>query len=351
MILFIRANSASSILMPNDTTLTKKSGTWLADPGVVRAASTDPVLAPLEELGVIAAQGPDAVPFLQTQLTNDLQHLIVGHLQLNGYCTPKGRLIAVFDCWRNTEAVFLQLPQEILPSVLKRLSMFVLRSKVKLVDASSEWACRAVFGSGAAGSLARAGLSPPEVGQTHVTGATLVARLRDSPHICERFVVLAPRADMSAIEERLRALRQVDAAAWWWSQIDAGIPNVFAATQEKFVPQMINLEVLGGVNFKKGCYPGQEIVARSQYLGKLRRRMAIAHCAGETHAGADVYALGAEQPIGTVVMAATGPHGGMGLLFEAPADRTADAVLLANAPDGPKLDLRSLPYELFDPTA
>jgi len=351
MILFMQTNSASSILMPNDTTLTKNSGTWLAEPGVVRAASTLPVLAPLDELGVIAAQGPDAVPFLQTQLTNDLQHLIVGHLHLNGYCTPKGRLIAVFDCWRNAETVFLQLPQEILPSVLKRLSMFVLRSKVKLVDASADWACRAVFGSGAGGSLARAGLSPPEVGQTHVTGASLVARLRDSPHICERFLMLAPRADLSGIEDRLRTLRHVDAAAWWWSQIDAGIPNVFAATQEKFVPQMINLEVLGAVDFKKGCYPGQEIVARSQYLGKLRRRMAIAHTAGETRAAADVYALGSEQPVGTVVMAASAPYGGMDLLFEAPADRTVDAVLLANAPDGPKLNVRALPYALFDPTA
>jgi tRNA-modifying protein YgfZ len=115
---------------------------------------------------------------------------------------------------------------------------------------------------------------------------------------------------------------------------------------------MINLEVLGGVSFKKGCYPGQEIVARSQYLGKLRRRMAIAHIAGETRAAADVYARGSEQPVGSVVMAASAPDGGMDLLFEAPVDRTTDgAVLLANSGDGPTLDLRPLPYTLFDPTA
>jgi tRNA-modifying protein YgfZ len=351
MILFIHVNAASSILMPNDTTLANSSGTWLAEAAVVGAASAAPVLAPLEELGVIAAHGPDAVPFLQTQLTNDLQHLVVGHLQLDGYCTPKGRLIAVFDCWRNTESVFLQLPREILPAVLKRLSMFVLRAKVKLVDATPDWACRAVFGAGAAGSLARAGLSPPEVGQTHLTGAVLVARLRDSPRIGERFLVLVPRADAQGLHDRLRAVRSVDPAAWWWSQIDAGIANVFAATQEKFVPQMINFEVLGGVNFKKGCYPGQEIVARSQYLGKLRRRMAIAHIDGETRAAADVYARGEAQPVGTVVMTASAPYGGMDLLFEAPVDRTAEAVLLANSPDGPRLDVRALPYALFDPTA
>jgi hypothetical protein len=337
--------------MPNDATLTTAPGSWRAEPAAVRSAIGAAVRAQLDELGVIAARGPDAVAFLQTQLTNDLQHLGVAHVQLNGYCTPKGRLIAVFDCWRNADAVFLQLPREILPSVLKRLSMYVLRAKVKLTDASAEWSCVAVFGPGAAAHLASAGLPPPEVGQTHATGATLVVRLRDSPRIPERFLVLAPGADAQVLGTRLRALPVVDAGAWWWSQIDAGVANVFAPTQEKFVPQMINLEVLGGVSFKKGCYPGQEIVARSQYLGKLRRRMAIARIDGETHAGADIYAQGAEQPVGTVVLAASGPAGGMDILFEAPVDRTSDAVLLANAAQGPRLDVRPLPYALFDPTA
>ncbi|MCX8005374.1 MAG: folate-binding protein, partial [Burkholderiaceae bacterium] len=138
--------------------------------------------------------------------------------------------------------------------------------------------------------------------------------------------------------------------SWWWTQIDAAIPQVFAATVERFVPQMINLDVLGAVNFKKGCYPGQEVVARSQYLGKLRRRMHLAHVAGETRAGADVFAAGSEQPVGTVVMAATAPQGGMDLLFECPLDRLQDP-LFANAPQGPPLALRPLPYELVDPTA
>jgi hypothetical protein len=337
--------------MPNETMLRTAPGSWFADAAQIRAPLSMPVVTSLDELGVIAANGPDAVAFLQTQLTNDLEHLVVGHLQLNGYCTPKGRLIAVFDGWRNTDTVFLQLPREILPVVLKRLSMFVLRAKVRLSDASADWACLAVLGAGAATSLARAGLPPPEVGQTHPSGTTLVARLRDSPHIPERFLLLLPRADLATVQGRLAGLRAVDAAAWWWSQIDAGIANVFAPTQEKFVPQMINFEVLGGVSFKKGCYPGQEIVARSQYLGKLRRRMAIAHVEGETRAGADVYAQGDGQPVGTVVMAASAPDGGMDFLFEAPVDRTADAVLLANTPDGPRLDVRPLPYTLFDPTA
>lgn len=350
MILSTSGKQAAIRLMPNDTTVTAASGSWRADPAEIAAARATAAIATLDELGVIAARGDDAVAFLQAQLTNDLQHLAVGRLQLNGYCSAKGRLLAVFDCWRNADTVFLQLPREILPAVQKRLSMFVLRAKVALSDASSQWTCSSVFGPGAASALAHAGLSPPEVGQTHATGATLVTRLRDSPHVPERFLVVAPTSAPPVLE-RLNATRRTDAAAWWWSQIDAGIGNVFAPTQEKFVPQMINLEVLGGVSFKKGCYPGQEIVARSQYLGKLRRRMAIAHATGETTAGADVYARGVEQPIGTVVMAATAPDGGMDLLFEAPVDRTTAAVLLANTADGPMLDVRALPYALFDPTA
>lgn len=337
--------------MQTDTTLAAMSGSWIAATDSVRAASEGPVVADLTELGVIAVHGPDAVAFLQSQLTNDLQHLVVGQLQLNGYCTAKGRLLAVFDCWLTADGVFLQLPREILAPVLKRLSMFVLRAKAKLVDASDEWSTAAVFGPGASASLGRAGLSPPEVGQTHVTGATVLAHLRDSPRVAERFLVLAPRAESTALRARLQGVRPVEAAAWWWTQIDAGIATVFASTQEKFVPQMINLEVLGGVSFKKGCYPGQEVVARSQYLGKLRRRMAIAHIDGETHAGADVFALNDAQAIGTVAMAATAPGGGMDLLFEAPVDRASSAVLLANTPDGPRLDVRALPYALFDPTA
>jgi folate-binding protein YgfZ len=337
--------------MPHDAALSAASGTWLSERETVRAALAAPVVADLAEFGVIAARGADVVAFLQGQLTNDVQHLAVGHLQLDGYCSPKGRLLAVFDCWRDAEGAYLQLPREILAPVLKRLSMFVLRAKVKLDDASSQWSCHAVFGPGASALLGHSGLAPPDVGRTHASGGVLVARLRDSPRVPERYLVLEPVGHEQALRPHLNDARHVAPAAWWWTQVDAAQPNVFAATQEKFVPQMINFEVLGGVNFKKGCFPGQEVVARSQYLGKLRRRMGVAHIDGETRAGADVFADGAEQPVGTVVMAASAPDGGMDLLFEAPIDQVAGATLRTMQNDGPTLDVRPLPYELFDPTA
>jgi folate-binding protein YgfZ len=144
-------------------------------------------------------------------------------------------------------------------------------------------------------------------------------------------------------------VERVTSDRWWLSEIEAAVPTVFAATQEKFVPQMINFEVLGGVDFKKGCYPGQEIVARSQYLGKLKRRMNVAHAdAANVQAAADVFAAGSEQPVGTVVMAAP-TSAGSELLFEAPLDRTEGSLHLRGA-DGPLLTVRPLPYVLFDPT-
>jgi tRNA-modifying protein YgfZ len=337
--------------MNDAVALNTGAGTWLAAPGAVRTVLDRASAVPLDELGVIAVRGADAVAFLHTQLTNDVEHLAAGHLILAGYCSPKGRLLALFDCWRIADTVYLQLPREILPAVQKRLAMFVLRAKAQLEDVSGQVLCLALIGPGAAAALASAGFTAPAAGQSHAAGSVLVARLRDAPAVAERFMVLAPAADMDTLGTSLRALNAAPAAAWWWSQIDAGIANVFAATQERFVPQMINLEVIGGVNFKKGCYPGQEVVARSQYLGKLRRRMAIAHVDGETHAGANIFVRGTAEAVGTVVMAASAPQGGMDLLFEAPVDRTAGPALLANAADGPRLDVRALPYTLFDPTA
>ena len=128
------------------------------------------------------------------------------------------------------------------------------------------------------------------------------------------------------------------------------MPAVFAETQELFVPQAVNLEVLGGVDFRKGCYPGQEVVARSQYLGKLRRRMFLAH-GSAIGAEADIFQDGATEPVGRIVLAAGAPAGGWDLLFECPTDRAAGASLRAGGADAAPLQLRDLPYQLFDPTA
>ena len=327
-------------------------GAFAASPADLDALQRGPVLARLADLGCIRVEGPDALAFLQSQLTNDVAHLPTSALQLNAYCTPKGRLLATFHQWRDGDAVLLQLPREILGPVMKRLSMFVLRSKVKLVDVSSGHVAYGLIGPQAVDTLHAAGIDAPDaVWTSSIQNGLRASRMPPPAATNARFLLDVPAG--AALPPAIAALPAVAAAAWWWSEIVAAVPTVFAATQERFVPQMINFEVLGGVNFKKGCYPGQEIVARSQYLGKLKRRMQVGHA--ETieppAAGADVFHSGQPEPVGTVVMSALAPEGGVDLLFELPIDRLDSGTLHLDARDGPRIDVRALPYVLFDPTA
>ena len=329
--------------MPNDT-----------DPHARAAATENPAAqtacaaVPLPELGVIAVSGADAVAFLQAQLTNDVARLGAAEMQLNGYCTAKGRLLATFQQWRQGDDVMLRLPREILPPVMKRLSMFVLRAKVRLADASDAWRTTGLLG--AADLAQRAGVELPATPWTGIVfGDARIDRVPDADGT-DRFLLTAPA--QSPLPAWCADLPRLPSSAWWRSEVEAAVPTVFAATQEKFVPQMINLEVLGGVSFKKGCYPGQEVVARSQYLGKLKRRMQRAHVDhAEVAIAGDVYHSGEQQPVGTIVLAAASPRGGTDLLFEAPIDRLQSGSLHLVSPTGPALGLRGLPYELFDPTA
>jgi folate-binding protein YgfZ len=337
--------------MATDLSAPLQAGTWLCERNDVAACLTQPVAVSIDELGVIAVEGADAASFLHAQLTNDVAHLDTRRLQLNGYCSAKGRLYAVFNNWRDADAIYLQLPREILPAVMRRLSMFVLRAKAKLRDASGEWANMAVIGPGSSAALARIAAELPDAGSSApLADGGRVARIPVSPQVGERFLLLARAPVSTELLDALAALKKVPSGVYWWTQVDAAIPSVFAATSEKFVPQMINLEVLGGVNFRKGCYPGQEVVARSQYLGKLRRRMQIGHTDAVACAGADVYVAHEEAPIGTIVMAASAPQGGMDVLFECPAERAVGALHLDSS-SGPALTTRPLPYALVDVTA
>lgn len=306
--------------------------------------------AALGHWGVITAEGPDAAHFLHGQLTQDIDHLDAAHARPAGFCSPKGRLLASFVVWRpSPETVHLACSAEVLPAVLKRLSMFVLRAKVKLADASEAWSTSGLLG---AGVPARAvGVQLPTAPWTGAaSGDARIDRVPGSAEAPDRWLLTTPVG--AALPAWCAELDVLPSSAWWWTEVEAGVPTVFAATQEKFVPQMINFEVLGGVNFRKGCYPGQEVVARSQYLGKLKRRMQRAHTdASGVAIAADVYRAGEEQPIGTVVLAAPSPRGGTDLLFEAPIDRLESGTLHVGSAGNSPLELRGLPYELFDPTA
>ena len=315
------------------------------NPAAERAAAADgTIVADLSQLGVIAFRGDEAASFLQGQLTNDVRSLHADAAQWNGYCSPKGRLLGNFLLWRQGEDYCLQLSGDILPSVLKRLSMFILRAKAQGRDASDESVRLVVAGPQAAAAVGAAMGAVPDAAMRTVAGDSgFVVRVG-----ADKFVLSIAPERAAAVWQTLRqTATPVGAPVWDWLRLNAGIPMIVAATQEQFVPQMVNLEVIGGVSFQKGCYPGQEIVARSQYLGKLKRRMFLAHVDAEAAPGDSLYSADIEgQATGTVVNAAPAPAGGFDVLAVAQVESAATQTLHLKASDGAALSLRPLPYTL-----
>ena len=311
-------------------------------------------VAPLTDLGLIAASGDDAVSFLHNQLTNDVEHLTATEARLAGYCTPKGRLLATFLMWKTADAVMLQLPRQIQAAVQKRLQMFVLRAKVKLLDATDAHVALGLSGQTAASSLATwfptLPSAPFTVTQSDAGTLIRVADAFDAP----RYQWITSAALAQQAWPALRAaLTPVGASAWRLGEIHAGIPQISQATQEQFVPQMINFELIGGVNFRKGCYPGQEIVARSQYLGKLKRRMLPATIdAADVRAGMEVFSSAdPEQPCGMVVNAERNLNGGIDCLVEIKMAALDGSTVHLGSATGPSLHFGALPYALPDAAA
>jgi folate-binding protein YgfZ len=309
-------------------------------------------VAPVTDLGLIAVAGEDAARFLHSQLTNDVEHLGTGEARLAGFCTPKGRLQATFLMWRDSAGtVWLQLPRTIQAPLQKRLSMFVLRAKAKLRDATEEEAVEAVIGVGGArgeAALRGQGLALPDAPNALVSSERgTVIRLADAFDAPRFLWITSAQAAAAALPTLAAQLALGGNAAWQLAAIHAGVPQVTAATQEQFVPQMINLELLGGVNFKKGCYPGQEIVARSQYLGKLKRRTSLASVDNAAaRAGDEVFSTAdPEQPCGMVVNAAPNGAGGADLLVETKLAALDEEVRLGSAAGAP-LRFLALPYPL-----
>ncbi len=306
-------------------------------------------VAPVTDLGLIAFTGDDSASFLHSQLTNDVEHLGTGEVRLAGYCSPKGRLMASFLMWRDGQSVYLQLARDIQPAIQKRLQMFVLRARTKAADVTD---ARVVLGLG--GALAETVLQTwfdalppaPYTKLDHPLGTLLrVADAFGAP----RYLWLATADTVATVAAELADRLVVGGnEAWRLSDMHAGVPLVAAATQEQFVPQMINFELLGGVNFKKGCYPGQEIVARSQYLGKLKRRTALATIDDATVTpGTEVFApADPGQPCGLVVNAAPNGSGGVDALVEMKLDALEGGDVRARAADGPALAFLPLPYVL-----
>jgi len=308
-------------------------------------------IATVTDQGLIAVAGDEAATFLHAQLTNDVEHLQQTDARFAGFCTPKGRLQASFLMWRDAQAVYLQLPRAIQSPLQKRLSMFVLRSKAKLRDATDEAPFAAVLGFGGARAQAALGRFVTTLPATPMSKADgefgTVLRLNDA-FGAPRYLWLASVDAASAALDALKGeLALGGNQAWRLAAIHAGEPQVDAATQEQFVPQMINLELLGGVNFKKGCYPGQEIVARTKYLGKIKRRAALASIDdAAARAGDEVFsAADPDQPCGMVVNAAPNGRGGADALVEIKLAALGEQIALGSSAGAP-LRFLPMPYSL-----
>jgi folate-binding protein YgfZ len=294
--------------------------------------------AELKQFGLLSCTGDEARAFLHAQLTSDIEGLTTERARYAGWCTAKGRLLANFLVLPTVEGFLLQLSRDLAPAVAKRLAMFILRAKAKLVDASDAWVQVGLWGPGAAERLAGLGLPAP-------SGDLVVARSADALVVRVaplRFLVVAPAPQR---EHLLDALPAESDEAWALEEIRAGRPLVVQATQELFVPQMVGLERLGAVDFKKGCYPGQEIVARTQYRGVLKRRMVRARVDAPASPGSDLYAADLPgQASGTVVNAAAAPEGGRELLAVVQISSLDSASpIRLGAADGPELELLPLP--------
>jgi folate-binding protein YgfZ len=341
---FLVANGANAGEVAPDGFAVSDFGNPRAELQAARDAS---VVAPIAGLSMLEIAGADAGDFLHNQFSSDVEGLASWQAQTSAYCSPKGRVLANFFLWREPERFCALLSADLTASIRKRLSMFVLRSKVALSDAFGDLVLLGVSGPAAAPALTAVLGAAPDASMTAVkTQSATILHLG-----FERFLLVLPAHSAQTLWTALAAqLTPVGAPAWRWLDIRSGIPWITAATQDQFVPQMANLELTGAVNFQKGCYPGQEIVARTQYLGKLKRRMFRCHADNDSPpaAGTALYsvALG-EQACGMVVNASVAPGGGCDMLAVMQIEAAESANLSpprVGAIDGPALSILELPY-------
>lgn len=289
----------------------------------LQATATTNTLCDLSHLGLLALSGDDAVTFLQGQVTNDVKALNGSNAHYSGYCTPKGRLLALFLAFSYHNTLHLQFNQALLAPIMKRLKMYVMRSKVDIQDVSSQMIRLGINGPAAATIVEKALSTAPtaDYAMTPILKAQqTIGTILKLPSIAghQRFELFVDEAYAQSTWDTLKKSCQlVGKPCWDWLDIHTGLPDIVQATQEQFVPQMLNLDCLQGINFKKGCYTGQEIVARTHYLGAIKRRtyLATINTNDEPHAGDKVMDDSGSE-VGQIVKVAANLTGGFDALVE-----------------------------------
>ncbi len=317
----------------------------------LQVAKTGPILMDLSNFGLIGVRGEDAQSFLQNMTCNDVRNISETSSQINALVNPKGRILANFRLFKRLDTYYLQLPHDQKEAVLKRLQMYVLRAKVEIIDSSESFIRIGCTGPDIT-RLAQAAVRelPPKPNDAlHHDNLTVL----HIPGLHPRYEILGKLEDIKKVWERLNVhAAPVGSHIWRLHNIWAGIPTIYAATSEAFVPQMANFKEIGALSFTKGCYPGQEVVARSQYLGKLKRRMYLGHAETDTlpRPGDSVFGThtSEEGPVGKIVDAQPAPSGGCDLLAVLQIDAAEHGKLHLNDTQGPGIKINKLPYHWAD---
>jgi folate-binding protein YgfZ len=286
----------------------------------------------LTHLGVIRVEGEDAAKFIHGQLTQDFSLLGQDQARLAAFCSAKGRMLASFIGFKRSPTDILLLCNlDLLPATLKRLAMFVLRAKAKLSDATGEFM---IYGESGVESA-----TPWNIKQE---GEATVIALYPAGNIA-RQIRVAP------VGTPVPDLAPIAADLWAWGDVASGVAMISVPVIDAFVPQMLNYESVGGVNFKKGCYPGQEVVARSQFRGTLKRRGFIISGATPMQAGQEIFAPDDDsQPVGLVVQAAASPSGDYWAIASLQIAAAQAGQLRLGSNTGGLLNLLLLPYQLLE---
>jgi folate-binding protein YgfZ len=299
----------------------------------------------LSSAGLISCRGADAIAFLHAQLTSDVAGLSPTRTQYSAYCSPKGRVLAIFLLWRGEEEALLQMPESVREPLQAKLSRYVLRAQVKIAGETAAYRVFGLWGAGARDTVVQlAGAAPAEVSEFVFAHGIRIALLEE-----DRFIIVTPVAEAAAVRNALASCApEKPESAWSLLEVRAGVPIVVRETQDEFVPQMLNLDLIGGVSYTKGCYPGQEIVARTRYLGRLKQRTYRIHlCTGTPpEPGDKLYsaAFGPDQASGVTLYGAPAPEGGYEALAVIQMRAAQAGELKWKSSDGPTVGLKPLPY-------
>jgi len=325
------------------------------------------VVADLSHYGLIKISGSDAKSFLQSQFSNDINLVTESQAQLNSYCSPKGRVLALFNLFQVKDHYYLQLPRALLDSILKRLTMFKMRADVELVDVSDNLLCIGVSGPSAGSILKNAFKNYPDSNyaclnivnsknadqyQNTITIIQL-ANTTESKNQSQFLIFANSESLINFWTNNNDNLEPIGCHAWSLLNIQSGIPSIETETIDAFVPQMLNLQLINAVSFSKGCYPGQEIVARTQYLGKLKKRMYLLKSKNNKilAPGTDLSTEKAidDQSKGKIVNCQVSIDGSIEALAVLQISSVDDGKVVVKSEPNIKFSIQNLPYSFEEP--